>query len=185
MIDVNSLRNGVTFELDDNLFRVIEYAHNKTGRGKATIRIKIRNLRSGSIMERTFISGDRVQDVRLDYREAQFLYAEHDLYYFMDLDTYEQPVLNKSAVEEAIPFLTENLVVKLTLYEEEPLDIELPAAVDMVVKEAEMAVKGDTATGATKLVVLETGHKTHVPLFVKAGDRVRIDTRTGNYLTRV
>jgi elongation factor P len=184
VIDVNELRNGVTFELDDNLYKVIEYQHNKPGRGKATIRTRVRDLRTGSILEKTFISGDRVQDVRLDYRVAQFLYQDGDYYHFMDTETFEQPALSEDALGEAVNYLTEGLEVKLTFYEGEPLDIELPTAVDLEVVEAEMAVRGDTATGASKQVVTETGLKVQVPLFVERGDRIRVDTRNGEYLTR-
>lgn len=185
MIDVNELRSGVTFELDGELYKVVEYSHHKPGRGKATIRTKIRNMRTGSLIEKTFNSGDRVQDVRLDYRIAQYLYREGDLLYFMDTETYEQPAINSSLLGEAIDYLKENMEVKLTFYGTEPLDIELPTAVELEVKEAEMAVKGDTATGATKLVTTETGLKVQVPLFVATGDVIRVDTRTGEYVTRV
>lgn len=185
MIDVNELRSGVTFELDGNLYKVLEYSHHKPGRGKATIRTKVRDLRTGAVLEKTFISGDRVQDVRLDYRQAQFLYREGEVYHFMDLETYEQPALPASVLGEAVHFLKEGLEVKLTFYGNEPLDIELPTAVDLEVVEAEVAVKGDTATGATKTVTTETGLKVQVPLFVEKGDIIRVDTRTGQYVTRV
>lgn len=185
MIDVNELRGGVTFELDGDLFKVIEYSHHKPGRGKASIRTKVRNLRSGAVLEKTFISSDKVQDIRLDYREVQFLYNDDDLYHFMDTETYEQPVLNVASLGEAVQYLKEGLVVKLTSYEGEPLDIELPTAIDLEVIEAEMAVKGDTATGANKSVTVETGIKVQVPLFINKGDVIRVDTRTGVYVTRV
>jgi elongation factor P len=184
VIDVNELRAGVTFEMDGNLYRVLEYAHHKPGRGKASIRTKIRDLRSGSTLEKTFISGDKVQDVRLDYREVQYLYNETDLYYFMDTETYEQPVLNRSNLGDAVDYLKEGLTAKLTSYENEPLAIELPTTVDLEVVEAEMAVKGDTATGANKWVTVETGLKVQVPLFVESGDTIRVDTRNGAYVTR-
>ncbi len=185
MIDVNELRNGVTFELDGSLYKVIEYTHHKPGRGKATIRTKVRDLRTGSVLEKSFISGDKVQDVRLNYRQAQFLYEDSGLYYFMDNETFEQPALNAEALGEAVDYLTEGLEVKLTFHGTEPLDIELPTAVDLEVVEAEMAVKGDTATGANKSVTVETGLKVTVPLFVTQGDTIRVDTRNGAYVTRV
>jgi elongation factor P len=184
VIDVNELRSGVTFELDGQIYRVLEYAHHKPGRGKATIRVKIRDLRSGSALEKTFNSGDRVQDIRLDYRTAQYLYREEQLYIFMDTETYEQPTLNASVLGEAIKYLTEGLEVKLTFLEAEPLEIELPSAVDLEVTEAETGVKGDTATGATKSVTTETGLKVSVPLFIEAGNTIRVDTRSGEYVTR-
>lgn len=185
MIDVNELRGGVTFELDGDLFKVIEYSHHKPGRGKASIRTKVRDLRSGAVLEKTFISGDKVQDIRLDYREVQFLYNDDEFYHFMDTETYEQPVLNAASLGEAVQYLTEGLVVKLTSFEGEPLDIELPTAVDLEVIESEVALKGDTATGANKSVTVETGIKVQVPLFINKGDVIRVDTRTGVYVTRV
>jgi elongation factor P len=185
MIDVNELRNGVTFELEGNLYKVIEYSHHKPGRGKATIRTKVRDMRSGTVVEKNFNSGDRVQDIRLDYRSAQFLYREDDIFHFMDNDTYEQPTLSKAILEDAVNYLTEGLEVKLTFYNTEPIEVELPTAVDLEVTEAEMAVKGDTATGATKSVTTETGLKVQVPLFIETGDVIRVDTRSGTYVTRV
>ena len=185
MIDVNELRNGVTFELDGNLYKVIEYSHHKPGRGKATIRTKVRDLRSGSVLEKSFISGDRVQDVRLDYREVQYLYNEGNLYFFMDTETYEQPAINASVLGDVVNYLKEGTQAKLTSYENVPLDIELPTAVELEVVEAEIAVKGDTATGANKWVTVETGLKVQVPLFINKGDTIRVDTRNGNYITRV
>ncbi|MCJ7511483.1 MAG: elongation factor P [Anaerolineales bacterium] len=185
MIDVNDLRKGVTFEFDGNLYKVLEYSHNKPGRGNATIRTKLRNLRSGAVIERTFTSGERVPDVRLDYHVVQFLYLDGDLFHFMDTETYDQPVLNRSVLGDAVDFLKEGQEVKLTFYGPEPLDVELPTAVELKVVEAEFAVRGDTATGATKSVVTETGLKVQVPLFVENGATIRVDTRTGQYLTRV
>lgn len=185
MIDVNELRNGVTFELDSQIYRVLEYSHHKPGRGKATIRVKIRDLRSGAVLEKTFNSGDRVQDIRLDYRTAQYLYREEQLYTFMDTETYEQPTLNSSVLGEAVQYLTEGQEVKLTFHGSEALEVELPSAVDLEVTEAETGVKGDTATGATKSVTTETGLKVSVPLFVEAGNVIRVDTRSGAYVTRV
>lgn len=185
MIDVNDLRSGVTFELEDELFKVLEYAHHKPGRGKATIRTKVRNLRTGSVTDKSFISGDRVQDVRLDYRQAQFLYEQGDLYFFMDTETYEQPAIGTNILAEAVDYLKEGLEVKLTFYGTEPIEVELPTAVELEVTQAETGVRGDTATGATKTVTTETGLKVQVPLFVETGDVIKVDTRSGAYLTRV
>jgi elongation factor P len=184
VIDVNELRNGVTFELDGRLYKVLEYSHHKPGRGKATIRVKIRDLVSGSVVDKSFNSSDRVQDIRLDYRVAQFLYREGELFHFMDVETYEQPELNGDVLGDAVNYITEGQQVKLTFYEGKPLDIELPTSVDLRVTEAEMAVKGDTATGANKTVTTETGLKVQVPLFVQSGDVIKVDTRSGTYITR-
>jgi elongation factor P len=185
MIDVNELRKGVTFEHDGNLYKVLDYEHHKPGRGKATIRVKARDLRTGTTLDMSFISGDRVQDVRLDYHNVQYLYHDGRFYYFMDLDTYEQPAIQGDVLGEATEYLKEGMEVKLTFYEKEPLDIDLPTTVDLEVVEAEMAVRGDTATGVTKRVVTETGLEVQVPNFVEVGDVVRVDTRDGSYVTRV
>jgi elongation factor P len=185
VIDVNELRNGVTFEEDGSLYKVLEYSHNKPGRGKATIRVRVRDLRSGTITEKTYLSGIRVQDVRLDYRDVQFLYRDGDIYHFMDTETYEQPALNASVLGDAIDYLKEGVEAKITLYQDEPLDIELPTTVDLLVTSADVAVRGDTATGATKSVTTETGLKVQVPLFIQQGDTIRVDTRNGVYVTRV
>jgi elongation factor P len=185
MIDVNDLRKGVTFELDGNLFKVIEYAHHKPGRGNATIRIKARNLRSGATLEKTFISGSQVQEARLDFHNVQYLYNDGDNYYFMDQETFEQPGIPKDILGESVGFLQESMECKLTFYKGEPLDIELPTSVDLKVVHAEIAVRGDTATGVTKKVKVETGVEVQVPNFVKEGDTIRVDTRDGSYVTRV
>ncbi|PKN90959.1 MAG: elongation factor P [Chloroflexi bacterium HGW-Chloroflexi-6] len=185
MIDVNDLRKGVTFEYDGHLFKVLEYSHHKPGRGNATIRIKARNLKTGSNIEKTFTSGDRVEDARLDFHNVQFLYSDGDNFHFMDNTTFEQPAIPTDIVGEVAGYLKEGLECKLTFYGTEPLDIELPTSVDLKVVTAEMAVRGDTATGVTKKVKLETGISVQVPNFVKEGDTIRVDTRTGEYVTRV
>lgn len=185
MIDVNELRKGVTFEHDDSLWKVLEYSHNKPGRGKATIRVKCRNMITGSNLEITFNSGDRVQDVRLEYRQLQYLYNDGELYYFMDTETYEQMPVNKVVVEDAMQFLKENSEAKLTFYDGKVIDIDMPQTVDLLVTSAEVAVRGDTATGLTKRVTVETGLVVAVPSFVVEGDTVRVNTTTGDYVTRV
>ncbi len=184
MIDVNELRKGVTFELDGELYKVLDYEHHKPGRGKATIRIKARNMRTGTTLDKSFISGDRIQEVRLDYHIVQYLYHDGNLYHFMDLETYEQPALTQEMLDESAQYLKEGLEVKLTFYENEPLDIELPTSVDLDVVEADASVRGDTATGVTKRVITETGLEVQVPNFVEVGDTIRIDTRSGEYITR-
>jgi len=185
MIDVNDLRKGVTFELDGALYKVLDYEHHKPGRGKATIRVRARDLRTGTILDKSFISGDRVQDVRLDYHNVQFLYTDGDLFHFMDLDTYDQPAISQDILGDSAEYLKEGLEVKLTFYDGEALDIELPTSVDLKVTQADVAVRGDTATGVTKKVKTETGLAVQVPNFVEEGDTIRVDTRNGNYVTRV
>ena len=185
MIDVNELRKGVTFELDNHIYKVLEYSHHKPGRGKANIRIKARNLRSGANIDMTFNSSDRVQDIRLDFHNVQYLYTDGDLYHFMDLDTYEQPALQSNILGDATQFLKEGMEVKLTFFEGEPLDIDLPTTIDLEVTEALPSVRGDTATGVTKRVTTETGVEVDCPSFVVVGDVIRVDTRSGTYVTRV
>jgi len=185
MIDVNELRKGVTFELDNHIFKVLEYSHHKPGRGKATIRIKARNLRTGATIDKSFNSSDRVQDIRLDFQKVQYLYKDVNLYYFMNIETYDQPALSEETLAEAAQYLKEGLEVKITYYEGEPLDIDLPITVDLKITEALPAVRGDTATGVTKNVTTETGLKVDCPSFVEVGNTIRVDTRTGTYVTRV
>lgn len=185
MIDVNDLRKGVTFEYDNQLYKVVDYHHNKTGRGNATIRVKARNLRTYSNIEMTFNSGERIQDVRLEYHNVQFLYSDGDLFHFMDMETFEQPAISADLIGDSSIFLKEGVEVKLTFFDSEPLDVELPTTIDLKVVKAEDAVRGDTATGVTKKVEVETGAEVNTPSFVNVGDTIRIDTRTGEYVTRV
>jgi elongation factor P len=185
MIDVNELRKGVTFTMDRELYKVIDYQHYKPGRGKAVIRTKLRNLRTGSTIDKTFTSGERVQDIRLDRQTVQYLYTDGDFYYFMDVETFEQFPLPDALLEDAKPYLVENMEIELSSYEGERLDVDLPITVDLSVVEAPPGFAGDTAQGATKEVTLETGLKLNVPLFIEEGDVLRIDTRDGRYVTRV
>jgi elongation factor P len=185
MISATELRKGVTFELDGELHRVLEYQHTYLGRGSANVRVKLRNLRTGRTIERNFGAGEKFQDVRLELRQVQYLYSDGDLYYFMDTETYEQPALTADTLGENVDFLKEGMILSLSMYENQPVEIELPVTVDLEVTQTEPGVKGDTATGATKRAILETGLAVQVPLFVEEGDVVRVDTRTGEYLTRV
>lgn len=185
MIDVNELRKGVTFTMDGELYKVIDYQHHKPGRGKAVIRTKLRNLRSGATIDKNFTSGDRVQDIRLDHQTVQYLYTDGDFYYFMDVESYEQFPIPDAVLEDAKQFLVENMEIELSSYEGERLDVDLPITVDLEVVEAPPGFAGDTAQGATKEVTLQTGFKLHVPLFINEGDVLRIDTRDGRYVTRV
>jgi elongation factor P len=185
MIDVNELRKGVTFEMDGGLYKVVDYSHNKTGRGNANIRIKARNLLTGANIERTFSSGQSVQDVRLDFHNVSYLYSDGDFYHFMDNETFEQPAIKGEVLGDDALYLKAGMEVKLTFYKDEPLDVEIPTSVDLEVIEAEVAIRGDTATGVNKKVKTETGLEVQCPQFVKVGDTIRVDTRTGEYVTRV
>ena len=185
MIDVNTLRKGTTFRFDGELFKVLEYQHHKPGRGKATIRVSIRNLRTGSIIQKTFNSGDRVEDIRVEGRWVQYLYNDGDFCNFMDVETYEQPMLATTTLGGDLRYLKEGQEIKLLQHEGETIDYELPTTIEMQVVDSERAVAGDTATGATKELILETGLKVRAPLFVNTGDVVRVDTRSGEYVARV
>jgi elongation factor P len=185
MADANELRKGVTFQIDDDLYKVLDYHHHKPGRGLATIRVKAVNLRTGSIIEKTFSSGEKVDTVRLDYHQAQYLYNDGENFYFMDTETFNQPSISAAVVGEAANYLTEEMQVKLTFFDGEVLDIELPTSIEIKVTKADPAVKGDTATGVNKKVITETGLEVSVPAFIESGDSIKVDTRTGEYITRV
>lgn len=186
MVGVQDLRKGTTFiDADGNLYKVLEYQHVKQGRGNATIKTKLRNIKTGSTIDKNFQSGGRVQDVRLDHHTVQYLYNDGDTYHFMDTETYDQPVLSKDILGDAAKFLKENVTVELLTYEGEPIEVELQTSVDLKVVETAPGFKGDTASGGGKPATLETGVVVTVPFFVSAGDTVRVDTRDGTYLTRV
>ena len=185
MIDVHQLRKGTTFLLDGDIYKVIEFQHHKPGRGKAVIRTKIRNLRTGATIDKNFISGDRVDDVRIDRIAVQFLYHDGDFYYFMNEKTFEQILIPAAVLGESVQYLVDNMALNISSYDGEPIDIDLPTTVDLKVVDAPMALAGDTATGATKLVTAESGLKVSVPLFVEEGDVIRVDTRNGEYQIRV
>ncbi len=185
MILASDLRKGVTFILDGELFRVIGYQHTYLGRGSARVRVTIRNLQTGTTVERVFFADDRFEYVRLELREVQYLYNDGDLYYFMDTETYEQPALNAETLGDGIYYLKEGMTLHISMHEGRPVEVELPVTIDLEVTETEPGVRGDTATGATKKATLETGLEVQVPLFVEEGDIVRVDTRSGGYITRV
>jgi elongation factor P len=185
MAEVQALRRGNIYEEDGNLWRVLEHQHIKMARGGATIRLKLRNVRTGSTVERTYNNGTRVQDVRLDSDEVEYLYTDGDFYYFMDTETFEQIILNPDALEGVIDYLIDNQTVILETYEDEPISVTLPTTVDLEVVWAEAAIAGDTANAPTKQVELQTGLRVQAPMFVSEGDTIRVDTRDGSYVTRV
>ena len=185
MIDTGDLRKGLTLDLDGRLVKVLDYAHNKQGRGSAQVRMTLRDLRTGATTQQTVQAGARFTPVRLERQHVQYLYAEGDQHHFMDTETFDQLVLNERAVGDAIKFLKENDVVDLLTYNGEPIDLELPTAVNLTVSETDPGLRGDTASGATKPARLETGLVVSVPLFVNIGDTLKVDTRTGEYIERV
>ncbi|MEZ4861897.1 MAG: elongation factor P [Caldilineaceae bacterium] len=185
MAEVQSLRKGDIYEEDSQLWRVLEYQHIKVARGGATIRLKVRNARSGSTVEKTYNNGARVQDVRLDKDEVQYQYTDGDFYYFMNTETFEQVPLTPATLEGVLDFLVDNQTVILESYDREPLTVSLPTTVDLKVVWAEAAVAGDTANAPSKQVEVETGYRLQAPMFVSEGDMIRVDTRDGSYVTRV
>lgn len=185
MIDVNQLRKGTTFTEDGDLFKVIDYAHNKTGRGSATIRVQVRNLRTGSNFEKTYTSGNRVQDIRLENVEVEYLYDDGEFLTFMNTETFDQPQMRRDVFGDDMLYLKENLRINLLQYEGEIIDYELPITVDYEVTDSEMAVAGDTANNPTKKVTTETGLEVKVPMFVNVGDTIRVKTEDSSYVTRV
>ncbi len=185
MIDTGDLRKGLTLDLDGRLVKVIDFAHNKQGRGSAQVRMTLRDLRTGSTTQQTVQAGARFTPVRLERQHVQYLYSEGGHYHFMDTDSFDQLVLDDRSVGETARFIKENAVVDLLTYDGEPIDIELPTAVNLVVADTDPGLKGDTASGATKPATMETGLVVSVPLFVNIGDTLKVDTRTGEYVERV
>ena len=184
MIDTGDLRKGITIEMDGNLYSIVDWEHNKTGRGGAKVRLKLRDVRAGHIIEQTYDAGAKFQRARVERQPAQYLYREGDLFYFMNTESYDQIPMNATAVGEAAQFLIENADCQLLTYGDEAISVELPAAVVLEVAETDPGVRGDTAQGATKPAKLETGLVVTVPLFINTGDRLKVDTRTGAYLER-
>jgi elongation factor P len=185
MAEVQTLRKGNIYEEETQLWRVLDYQHIKVARGGATIRLRVRNVRTGSTVEKTYNNGARVNDVRLEQNDVQYQYNDGEFYHFMDTETFEQVMLKPEDLEGVIEYLTDNMVVNLETYEGEPISVSLPTTVDLKVTWAEFAVAGDTANAPTKQVELETGLKMQVPMFVTEGDIIRVDTRDGSYVTRV
>lgn len=185
MIDVNELRRGATFTMDGELYRVLEYEHHKPGRGKAYIRTKLRNINTGATTKHTFVSGDKVEDIYVERRGVQYLYSDGDLYHFMDTETYEQLAAPASVLGDDAKYLNANMELVVSVYRGRVIDADLPTKVDLEVVDSEVAVAGDRATTTLKSVTTETGLKVDVPLFVSVGDVIRVDTRNGEYVTRV
>ena len=185
MVSTGDLRKGIVIELDGELWQILDYHHIKMGRGSAQVRIKLRNVKRGQIVERTFQAGERWPRAYLDRRPVQFLYRDGDDYHFMDSESFEQFVLSAEQLADAVSYLKDGMTLDRTSYEGETIGVELPVTVDLQVMETEPGFAGDTATGARKPATLETGLVVQVPLFVDAGDTIRIDTRTGDYQTRV
>lgn len=185
MIDTGGLRKGLTMEYDGRLVKVLEFSHNKQGRGSAQVRMTLRDLRTGSTTQHSVQAGARFQPVRLERQHVQFLYQEGEHYNFMDTETFEQIMLDEATVGDLKLYIKENDSLDLLTYNSEPIDIELPTSVTLRVDYTEPGFKGDTATGGNKPATMETGLVVNVPLFISTGDMLKIDTRTGEYIERV
>lgn len=185
MISVNDIRPGLTIELEDGIWSVIEFLHVKPGKGAAFVRTKLKNVRTGAVQERTFRAGERVQRAHIETREMQYLYGSGDDYVFMDTETYDQMTLTKGQLGDALNYMKENSLISVQMYEGKAIGVELPNTVELEITYTEPGHKGDTATGGTKPATLETGLTIQVPLFIEQGTVVRVDTRTGEYLSRV
>jgi len=184
MISVNDLRTGLTIEVDGEIYSVVEFLHVKPGKGAAFVRTKLKNLRSGNTVEKTFRAGEKVARAHIELKEMQFMYSTGDDYFFMDMETYDQISLTKDDLGDAPKYLIENMTIGIQFYQGQPVGVELPTTVVLEVVHTEPGFKGDTAQGATKPATLLTGITVQVPLFVEQGDMVKVDTRTGEYLSR-
>ena len=185
MISAGDFRNGVTIEFEGNIYQIIEFQHVKPGKGAAFVRTKLKNIKSGGVVEKTCRPTDKCPTARIERRDMQYLYNDGDLYTFMDMETYDQISLNQDAIGDALKFVKENEVCKICSHNGSVFAVEPPLFVELAITETEPGFKGDTATGANKPATVETGAQVYVPLFVNEGDVIKIDTRTGEYLSRV
>ncbi|SFG72028.1 elongation factor P [Lachnospiraceae bacterium C7] len=185
MISAGDFRNGVTIEFEGNIYQIIEFQHVKPGKGAAFVRTKLKNIVNGGVVEKTFRPTEKVPTAHIDRREMQYLYSDEDFYHFMDVETYDQIDLSRDSVGEALKYVKENEMVKVVSHAGNVFAVEPPLFVELKITETEPGFKGDTATGATKPAIVETGATVYVPLFVEQDDTIKIDTRSGEYLSRV
>jgi elongation factor P len=185
MISAGDFRNGLTVEMESGIYQIIEFQHVKPGKGAAFVRTKLKNIINGGVVEKTFRPTEKFPQARIDRNDMQYLYSDGDLFHFMDVTTYEQIALGAEAIGDSLKFVKENEMVKICSHNGNVFAIEPPLFVELEITDTEPGFKGDTATGATKPAVVETGATVYVPLFVEQGDKIKIDTRTGEYLSRV
>ncbi len=184
MISTNDFRTGLTIELEGDVYQVVDFQHVKPGKGSAFVRSKLRNLRTGAVIEKTFNAGEKIPRARVDRREFQYLYNDGAVYNFMDMETYDQTGLSAEQLGDATKYLKENMVINILLFQGRPIGVDLPNFVELKVVETTPGIKGDTASGGSKPATLETGYVVQVPFFINVGDVLQIDTRTGQYLKR-
>ena len=185
MLSAGDFRNGVTIEIEGNVYQILEFQHVKPGKGAAFVRTKLKDIINGGVVERTFRPTEKFPQARIDRKDMQYLYSDGDLFNFMDTESYEQIAVGKDLVGDPLKFVKENEMVKICSYNGEVFTIEPPLFVELEVTDTEPGFKGDTATGATKPATVETGAQVNVPLFVEIGEKIKIDTRSGEYLSRV
>ena len=185
MISAGDFRNGITIELDNNIYQIIEFQHVKPGKGAAFVRTKLKNIKNGGVVEKTFRPTEKCPQARIDRKDMQYLYSDGDLFHFMDVETYDQISLDADSIGDSLKFVKENDMVKMCSHNGNVFAIEPPLFAELEITETEPGFKGDTATGATKPAVVETGATVYVPLFVEQGNKIKIDTRTGEYLSRI
>ena len=185
MISAGDFRNGITIEMDNGIFQIVEFQHVKPGKGAAFVRTKLKNIVNGGVVEKSFRPTEKFPQARIDRKDMQYLYSDGDLFNFMDVESFEQIALNAETIGDALKFVKENEMVKVCSHNGNVFAIEPPLFVELEITDTEPGFKGDTATGATKPAVVETGASVNVPLFVELGDKIKIDTRTGEYLSRV
>jgi elongation factor P len=185
MLSAGEFKNGVTLEYENAIWQIIEFQHVKPGKGAAFVRTKLKNIVSGGVIEKSFRPTEKFEEARIDRKDMQYLYSDGDLFYFMDLDTYEQIPLNQDQIGDKLKFVKENEMVKICSHKGNVFAVEPPLFVELTITNTAPGFKGNTATGATKPAIVETGAQVAVPLFVNEGDVIKIDTRTGEYLSRV
>lgn len=184
MISAGDFRNGITIEVDGNIFQIVEFQHVKPGKGAAFVRTKLKNIINGGVVEKTFRPTEKFPQARIDRKDMQYLYSDGDLFTFMDMETYDQVALNAETVGDTLKFVKENEICKVCSHNGNVFAVEPPLFVELEITDTEPGFKGDTATGASKPATVETGAVVYVPLFVNQGDKIKIDTRTGDYLSR-
>jgi elongation factor P len=185
LISTGDLKKGVVFEMDNQLFQVMDYQHLKIGRGSAQVRMRLRNVRTGAVIDRTVQAGEKWPRVRLEHRNVQYLYADPPNHVFMDQETYDQMTLSPEQLGDAVSYLKDGLEMEVLMHDTDPIGVELPITVDLRIEETDPGFRGDTASGGTKPAKLESGLVVNVPLFVNSGETIRVDTRSGTYIERV
>ncbi len=184
MVSTNDFRTGLTIEMDGDVYQIVEFQHVKPGKGAAFVRSKLRNLRTGAVVDKTFNAGEKMPKARIEHRETQYLYNDGEDYNFMDMESYDQFSMSKEQLGDAIKFLKENMTITIMSYQGRSIGVDLPNVVELEVVETAPGIKGDTASGGSKPATLETGYVVQVPFFINTGDVLQIDTRTGHYIKR-